>query len=258
MESPQGEEKKAVKERVGLSYEKFDIQRMQRSLLKAAPYNPRVISDAAREKLRKNLKKFGLVKPIVWNKRTGTIVEGHQRIDILDSLYRTIDYELTVAVVDLDEKSERELNVFLNNTAAMGQFDLPKLKEVLSDGIVDIELTGFDMGDIYQTFGENILVAKPEVLANMANKLRELKEAEKEVTSRVSTDEGGQDADVNFYVVLVFKNHAHRANFMQGIGEQDNKYLDGRKMERLLMNAKGGDNESVAVEEQASEEGQGD
>jgi ParB-like chromosome segregation protein Spo0J len=45
----------------------------------AAPYNPRKISDHDLEALRRSMKFFGVVEPVVVNKRTGRIVGGHQR-----------------------------------------------------------------------------------------------------------------------------------------------------------------------------------
>ena len=44
---------------------------------KAAPYNPRKISDHDLETLRRSLKFFGTVEPIVVNKRFDRIVGGH-------------------------------------------------------------------------------------------------------------------------------------------------------------------------------------
>ena len=45
----------------------------------AAPYNPRVISDHDLESLRRSLKFFGAVEPVVVNRRSEHIVGGHQR-----------------------------------------------------------------------------------------------------------------------------------------------------------------------------------
>ena len=54
------------------------------SELTPAPYNPRAISTAELEGLRASLDKFGLVEPVVWNRRTGHVVAGHQRIKALE------------------------------------------------------------------------------------------------------------------------------------------------------------------------------
>ena len=51
--------------------------------LKKAPYNPRSISLEAMEGLSASLEHFGDIGGIVWNRRTGHLVCGHQRVDAL-------------------------------------------------------------------------------------------------------------------------------------------------------------------------------
>lgn len=46
---------------------------------------------------------------------------------VLDALEKSSDYVLTVAAVDLDLKTEKEQNIFLNNVASQGDWDLEKL-----------------------------------------------------------------------------------------------------------------------------------
>lgn len=54
--------------------------------IKPAAYNPRkslAPGEPEFEKLRRSLGEFGLVEPLVWNKRTGNLVGGHQRFAVL-------------------------------------------------------------------------------------------------------------------------------------------------------------------------------
>jgi hypothetical protein len=56
--------------------------------------------------------------------------------------------------VNLDERKEAALNVALNKIS--GKWDLPKLKNLLSEidiGDFDIEVTGFDEGEMKRLFG---------------------------------------------------------------------------------------------------------
>jgi hypothetical protein len=87
--------------------------------LKPAPYNPRRIDPAAMTALTKSLERFGDVQPIVWNKRSGLVVAGHQRLKILRAKKVR---QTTVVVVDLDERSERALNIALNSPSLCGEF----------------------------------------------------------------------------------------------------------------------------------------
>jgi len=51
--------------------------------LRAASYNPREITQEALEGLGHSLEEFGDISGIVWNKRTGHLVAGHQRVEAL-------------------------------------------------------------------------------------------------------------------------------------------------------------------------------
>ena len=69
------------------------------SKLVPAKYNPRTITDEARARLEASIEKFGLVQPIVWNRRSGNVVGGHQRLAVLQEKGVT---EVRVVEVDLD------------------------------------------------------------------------------------------------------------------------------------------------------------
>src|SRR5215831_14452644 len=107
----------------------------------AAPYNPRQISDHDLEALRRSLRYFGTVEPVVVNKRSGRIVGGHQRVKAAQA--EEIE-SLPVVYVDLDDPSEKQLNLALNRIH--GEWDLEKLGEVLRELETmgaDLDLTGF-------------------------------------------------------------------------------------------------------------------
>ncbi len=87
--------------------------------LKKAPYNPRTISDVAREHLRASMKRWGLADIPVINKRNGRIIGGHQRIDIM--LEEGV-VETPVLVLDLPASEEKALNVTLNSPVPAGVF----------------------------------------------------------------------------------------------------------------------------------------
>ncbi len=123
--------------------------------LNPAKYNPRKDlkpGDPEYEKLKKSMETFGYVEPIVWNKRSGHVVSGHQRLKILQNQGET---EIECVVVDLDETEEKALNVALNKIS--GEWDLPKLADLISEldnGIFDISLTGFDVAEIEDLFSK--------------------------------------------------------------------------------------------------------
>jgi len=123
------------------------IETVSIDLLKEAPYNPRV--DLAQDdpdyiKVKRSLETFDLVEPVVWNKRTGFIVSGHQRVKALRELGRT---EAEVSVVDLPLDEEKKLNVRINKVK--GRWDYEKLADLIASlPEEDVELTGFEDWEI--------------------------------------------------------------------------------------------------------------
>jgi len=121
--------------------------------IKPAPYNPRIdIKDNPDfyRKLENSIEKFGYVEPIIYNKRTGHIVGGNQRYQILKD--KGIK-EIEVVEIDLPEKDEKALNIALNKIS--GDWDFPKLNELILDleeQDYDIELTGFDEKELDSIF----------------------------------------------------------------------------------------------------------
>lgn len=213
-------------------FQNFVTQDVHRSMLKGAEYNPRYLSDKARVKLKESLARVGLVQPIVWNKRTGNIVGGHQRIGQMDALEGTRDYTLTVAVVDVDDKRERELNVLLNNQDVGGEWDFEKLQTILNE--VDILNTGFDHAEFLRMFGEAPSQAdagdQREALLDAAGALKE--------TYNKLTEAHRNMDDQDYYNVVVFGSHAERKDFLEAFGFDDNRYIDGRTLVQILRDLK--------------------
>jgi hypothetical protein len=84
--------------------------------------NPRKINEKNRQALLVSMRRFGYIDLIVWNERTGNIVGGHQRYDIL--VENGVE-EVDVLVVDFDEDEEVAANLSLNNPAIEGEWDDP-------------------------------------------------------------------------------------------------------------------------------------
>lgn len=131
------------------------------SSLTPAPYNPRKPlkpGSAAYKRLARSIEAFELVQPIVWNERTGHVVAGHQRLNVLKDRG---DVEVECVVVDLPLSREKALNVALNNSAVGSDWDSRKLHSLLSELIerpdIDATLSGFDEQELRE------LVLEPAV-----------------------------------------------------------------------------------------------
>ncbi len=113
--------------------------------LKPAPYNPRDIKPKAAAGLAASLKRYGDVAGIVWNKRTGHLVCGHQRVDQLRKQGAVLEDghliapggdRFAVRVVDWPLKREKEVNAAANNPHIGGEFT-----DGLGDVLADIKLS---------------------------------------------------------------------------------------------------------------------
>ena len=92
------------------------------------------------------MEQFGYVEPVIWNKATGRVVGGHQRLKVLMDMGVT---EVECVVVELDEEREKALNIALNKIS--GDWDKDKLMLLISDlqgADFDASLTGFDPAEI--------------------------------------------------------------------------------------------------------------
>jgi hypothetical protein len=207
---------------------------VERSALVDAPYNPRVMSDAARGKLRAGLTKFGLLAPVVWNARTGHVVSGHQRLRELDGLHGAQTYRLKVAKVDLDPVAEKEANILLNNFEAMGEWDIEKLADVVATEGFNVEAAGFDQADIFRILGD-VPAARGEdsaqALDAIAQRLRAMQERYATLEAQAKQRDG-----TDYYLVVVFRDETERSRFVTRLGLEDNRYQDGRRLFALLKN----------------------
>lgn len=122
----------------------FEVKRI--ADMNRAAYNPRVDlqpEDEEYQAIERSLKRHGLVQPIVWNRRTNTVVSGHQRLTVLEAQGET---EVTVSVIDLDDIQEKELNVALNKIT--GEWDDDKLSVILNELGEEAIDTGFTLPEI--------------------------------------------------------------------------------------------------------------
>ena len=125
------------------------IERKHTAELIPADYNPRKNlkpGDAEYEKLKRSIEQFGYVEPVIWNKTTGFVVGGHQRLKVLLDMGIT---EVECVVVEMDAEKEKALNIALNKIS--GEWDKDKLALLIADlqgADFDVSLTGFESTEI--------------------------------------------------------------------------------------------------------------
>jgi len=134
--------------------------------LKHAEYNPRKMSDQDRRALEQAMRAFGDLSGVVFNRKTGNLVGGHQRVTALEKSWPVVIVETlkepdnvgTVAAgyiktpfgnwsyreVDWELAVEKAANIAANRIS--GTWDDAKLKDVLvglDTGAGLLELSGF-------------------------------------------------------------------------------------------------------------------
>ena len=133
------------------------IETIKVERLLPADYNPRKDlkpGDAEYEKLKRSIEQFGYVEPVIWNKTTGRVVGGHQRLKVLLDMGIT---EVECVVVEMDEEKEKALNIALNKIS--GEWDKDKLALLISDlqgTDFDVSLTGFEPAEIDALFKDTL------------------------------------------------------------------------------------------------------
>ena len=215
-------------------YQAYDTETISRDMIKNAPYNPRIMDEKAKKRLRKNIQKHGLVAALTWNKRTGNLVGGHQRLEQLDALEKSKDYDLTVCVVDVDEREEAALNVQLNNPSMQGEWDLDKLANMAEEFELDLsDDMGFTESDIDFMFeGDERFseLFESDEKEKIRNELQHVKDAR-----RQSTDKMRQEADPRYYSVIVFENEKDREAFYKAISvPKFETYITEEQVRRLV------------------------
>lgn len=225
--------------------QQFKYGTVKRSEIKFADYNPRVIDESNQKKLVKAIRENGLIEPLVWNKRTGVLVGGHQRLTAADKIYRKKDYDVPVAIIDVDEKTEKKLNVQLNNPSMQGDWDLNELANLAQD--VSFEDMGFSKSDIDFMYDGEIdfdgnLNEDPQEKKN--TKYDEEVEDEKDrlaglaefATAKNSFRRNENDSTIiNFYTKVVFPSNEAKEEFYKKANIPANEeYITFDQMKRYF------------------------
>lgn len=177
-----------------------EVVELLRSQIHPAPYNPRKITPDGRKRLKRSIKKYGVVGGIVVNTQTGnTIVGGHQKVAVLDEMNRydadtgDNDYPLRVELINVDPTTEKELNLTLNNSNVGGEWDIDALAAIMPD--VSYKDAGFSEEDLHVIGVDYLLQTEAE--NHMANELDGLHNAALDATRAQRAAQGAGQPQTN-------------------------------------------------------------
>ncbi|MDE2071115.1 MAG: ParB N-terminal domain-containing protein, partial [Patescibacteria group bacterium] len=128
---------------------KLRIEYVPIESLRHAEYNPRVMSDAAKEPVRKSLEIHGTKDPLLVNNapgREGIIIGGNLRWEVMKDLGYT---EVPVIFVGIPEL-EKEKDLCLRLNKAVGEWDLDLLAEFDESFLADIGFASEELDKIFE------------------------------------------------------------------------------------------------------------
>jgi hypothetical protein len=128
----------------------LEIRRASLDDLHADPANPRVHNEKNLQTIISSLAEFGQVDPLIVQRGTGRVIGGNGRLAAMRAMGWT---ECDVVDVDMDNVRAIALNIALNRTAELADWDEPALAELLR-GLQSEEdpgafgATGFTAGEL--------------------------------------------------------------------------------------------------------------
>lgn len=199
-----------------------EVRIVKRTQIKEAPYNPRRMSDASFDRLFKAVGEHGIVADPTWNERTGNLVGGHQRLRAMDKKVgypkRVKDYDVRVLAIDVDERTEKKLNVILNNPAAQGEWDLDLLAAMSEDDGLDLEKDLlFSQSDVDFMFEGDSRFSK------LVHDIKDVQETKSEIADiKASKEEAKEKFEDSFlgtyHFTIVCENHQEKENLLRALG----------------------------------------
>ena len=233
------------KKEAQLKYKESETIYIKRSQINFAPYNPRKEDPEVVKKLKRNFKTVGFLGGIVWNKLTSYLVSDHKRVKTLDIINDydgtpDTDYDIKVEAVELDNKTEREQNIFMNSPSAMGEFDMAKMKILVPE--IDYKAAGLSEADM-NIYG--IAIAQEEISVGVTSVVddfeeiqrpyEERKQAVKDMKAQIRQQAEQKVEDIESYVMINFKSYRAKSSFMLRFGfEPDAQFIPGEMFSDMV------------------------
>ncbi len=227
---------------------------IKRSEINLNPVNPKRHTEEAVKLQKKNLKKVGFLGGIVWNERTGNLIDGHRRVMAMDLLYKydgtpETDYSLKVEAVSLDEKQEKEQLTYMavGNTKAdfdliaryapdidlsdvgLGVEDLASITSLIGTADLDIPDIG---AELFNFDGEESdEEPKPEPQKNQEEKTQHVKDMKRQTEEKAEE----RTKDEAAYCTLSFSNYDNYMTFIELVGAMEgDRYIKGERVLEMI------------------------
>ena len=231
-----------------------ETRNIRRSEINLNPVNPKRHTDEAVKLQKKNLQKVGFLGGIVWNERTGNLIDGHRRVMAMDLHYKydgtpETDYSLKVEVVSLDEKQEKQQLTYMavGNTKAdidliaryapdidlsnvgLGADELASITSLIGAADLDIPDIGAELFGSTEEETEEEADPKPQKTKEEKTKhVKDIKRKTNEQAEQRAMDEAA-------YCTLSFSNYDNYLAFIELVGAQEgDRYVKGEKVLEMI------------------------
>ena len=229
------------------NYQQSETVTIKRSMISFAPYNPKNHSREQIVEQRRNIKRVGILGGIVFNETTGNLVSGHKRTMALDDLNKydgtpETDYDIKVERVQMDSKTEKEQNLYMDAKSTNTMQDLDLVALMLPDidyknaGLSDLDmcLLGVDIkkmtsnaGDLYEDEQEQKEPTPEEKEAKKQKIIDSKKTIQNDLNNKF---EAGDPI-----LTLSFDSFANKSAFMQRFGfDIYDKFIKGEIFENMI------------------------
>ena len=217
------------------------------------PINPKRHSDEKVKLQKKNLQKVGFLGGIVWNEKSGNLIDGHRRIKAMDLYYKydgtpSTDYDVKVEVVNLDDKVEKEQLTYMavGNTKP----DIDLIAGYISD--IDYTDVGLDIGELNDILSINTAIppfsdSLDDLLSSVSSfdeietqptdekTYEEKKEHMKAVKQQVRDSAIERQQNEEAYIMLSFSSYEAKEDFCDLLGiSTDDKFAKGEDVLKMI------------------------
>ena len=117
----------------------------------ANPLNPRIHPQHQRDVIRASLQRFGIISPVVVSKRSGYLIDGHERV--WQALAEGDDTLVPYVIADVDEDHEAELILTYDKSTMLAEYDPVNLQALMEQVNTDDEVLGALLREMEESVG---------------------------------------------------------------------------------------------------------
>lgn len=201
---------------------------IMRSQINLNPINPKRHTSDAIKLQAKNLKRVGYLGGIVWNEKTGNLVDGHRRVYALDSIngYPEKDYELRVEKATMSEYEEKKQLTYMSVGNTKPDLDLiaEYIGEINTDDFSQLGLSESELSEILSINDKEVEIPELDGLLEPAVPMvdertdEEKKQHVKDVKAKIADGAESRENGESAFIMLSFSDSDAKAAFCDIVG----------------------------------------